>query len=75
MLKYKSFKKILDEDQFFTENFEKLVEIYGGRAIVICRGEIFTGENAVDEARHRFPKSIPMFIHIPRREMFPHFLL
>ena len=72
---HKQFKKILDEDKFFAENFETLVEMYGGRTIIICRGEIFTGKNAMKEVKERFPKSIPMVLPIPRREMFPHFLL
>ena len=75
MLKTKTLKKILDEDQFVTENFESLVEKYGGSTIIICRGEIFTGKNAMKESCRRFPRSIPMVLPIPRREMFPHFLL
>ena len=67
--------KIMDNDTFVRENFEKLVDTYGGQTIVINGGEIFTGKNASQEARRRFPNSLPLIFPIPRPQFFSHHFL
>lgn len=68
-------RKILDNDSFVRKNFGKLVKKYPRQRIVICRGEIFTGEDAVNEARKKYPKSIPMSLPVPAKEEFSHILI
>lgn len=67
-------EKILDNDLFVQKNFEKLVKKYPHRRIVICQGEIFTGDDAVDNAREKYPKAIPLWFHVPGSENFVHLL-
>ncbi len=70
------FKRILDNDAFVTKNADQIVKKYGRKTIVICKGEIFSGLKAMERARRKFPKSIPMLFSVPPREMFTHgFLL
>lgn len=64
--------KIIDNDAFVAKNFEKLVEKYGGQTIVICNGEIFTGDDDIDKALAKYPKSIPLVFNVPRPEFFAH---
>lgn len=66
--------KILDNDRFVQENFEKLVARYPRQRIVICNGEIFTGEDAVNQARRKFPKLTPLSLPVPAAEEFMHLL-
>lgn len=67
-------KKILDNDEFVAKNFEKLVEKYAHKRIVISNGEIFTGEDAVKKARTKYPKTIPLSMPVPGPEEFMHVL-
>ena len=66
--------KILDNDTFVRENFEEIVEKYAHQTIVICRGEIFTGEDAVKKALKKYPKTIPLWFRVPGPENFLHVL-
>ena len=66
--------KISDNDLFVQENFEKLVRKYSRRCIVICRGEIFTGEDALKKARRKYPNHTPMVLPVPAPEEFNHLL-
>ena len=65
----------IGNDKFVSENFEMLVEKYGHRHIVICNGEIFTGDDAIKKAREKYPKLIPLSMPVPGHEAFPHHLL
>jgi hypothetical protein len=66
--------KILDNAAFVGKYFEELVEKYAHQTIVICRGEIFTGEGALDKARKKYPKTIPLWFRVPGPENFVHVL-
>ena len=66
--------QILNNDSFIKENLEKLVKKYPRQRIVICNGEIFTGEDAVKRARERYPKAIPLSFPVPAPEEFTHLL-
>ena len=65
MSKHKTPKRFLDEDKFVTQNFEWLVDRFGGKRVVICQGEVFTGRDAVDSARKRFPRATPLWMPVP----------
>lgn len=67
-------KNILDNDLFVRENLELLVRKYPHQRIVICQGEIFTGDDAVKKARKRYRSSMPMTLPIPGPEEFNHLL-
>ena len=67
-------KKVLDNDLFVKENLEELVKKYAHRIIVISRGAIFTGEDAVKKAKSKYPKYIPLVMPIPGPENFVHIL-
>ena len=68
--------KFIGNDEFFRKNFEKLVEKYAHQHIIICNGEVFTGEDAADRAREKYPKLTLMAVPIPGPEFFAHnFLL
>ncbi|MBI3617453.1 MAG: hypothetical protein HY210_04450 [Candidatus Omnitrophica bacterium] len=64
----------LDNDSFVRENLERLVKKYPRRRIVICNGEIFTGDDAVKKARAKYPGSVPLSLPIPAPEEFTHLL-
>ena len=65
-----------DDEKFVQDNFEKLVNEYGGQTIVIAHGEIFTNRGAAERARKKYPKTIPHLLTLPRPEFFSnHFLL
>ena len=64
------FKRILDNDAFVTKNADQIVRKYGRKTIVICRGEVFTGNKAMERARRKFPGIVPMLFSVPPREMF-----
>ena len=67
--------KIIDNDEFVRKNFDKLIEKYAHERIVICRGEIFTGEDAVLKARQKYPNVVPMSLPVPSRpELISHIL-
>ena len=69
-------KQILDNDAFFTKNFEKLVLKYPRQTVVICREKLFTGINAFKNAQEKFPEDTPMIVTVPPKEFFRHgFLL
>lgn len=67
-------KVILDNDLFVEKNLEKLVKKYPRQRVVICQGEVFTGENAVEKAKKRYPKAIPLSMPVPGPEEFTHIL-
>jgi len=67
--------KTLDSDLFVRKNFEKLVKKYAHKHIVISKGEIFTGKDAVKKARKKYPHVIPLAMPVPGPEAFPHHLL
>ena len=68
--------KIIDNDAFVTKNFEKLVNKYGGKTVVLCNGEIFTGDDDIEKAKAKYPNLIPMSLSLPRPEFFEnHFVL
>ena len=66
--------KIVDNDTFVAKNLEKLVKKYPHQAIVICHGEIFIGEDAVEKARKKYPDSTPLWMPVPGPEEFNHLL-
>jgi len=67
-------EKISDNDLFVQENLERLVKLYPRQRIVICQGEVFTGEDAVKKAREKYPKYIPLSLPVPGPEEFVHIL-
>ena len=67
-------KTVLDNDAFVKRNLESLVKKYPRQRIVICRGEIFTGKDAVLKARKKYPATVPMSVPIPAPEEFAHIL-
>jgi len=63
-------------DKWLTENFEKLVNKYAGRYILVIDGRVLytdkdgsPGEIA-GKAKFRFPHSVPLFLRIPRPKDF-----
>ena len=67
--------KIPDNDEFVRKNFNKLIDKYAHERIIICNGEIFTGEDAASKARQKHPKAIPMSLPVPSRpELISHVL-
>ena len=67
-------QRILDNDLFVSEKLERLVNKYPHRNIIISNGEIFTGDNAVKEARKKYRRTVPMFFRVPSKEEFNHLL-
>ncbi|MEK7377054.1 MAG: hypothetical protein AABZ57_07855 [Candidatus Margulisiibacteriota bacterium] len=63
-----------DNDSFVRKNLERLVKKYPRQRIVICNGEIFTGDNAVKKARAKYPESVPLSLPVPAPEEFTHLL-
>lgn len=66
--------KILDNDSFVKAKLEYLVKKYPHQRVVICRGDIFTGDDAVRKARIKYPQSIPLALPVPGPEEFVHIL-
>ena len=66
--------KVLDNDAFVEANFESLVKKYPHQSIIICHGEVFAGDDALEKARMKYPKSIPLFFPVPGAEEFNHLL-
>ena len=67
-------KAILDNDSFIKTHLAELVRKFPRRRIVICQGKIFTGDNAVKQARKEFPRAIPLSFPVPAPEEFAHLL-
>src|SRR2546425_652352 len=68
--------KYTNDEKFVQDNFEKLVNKYGGQTIVIANSEIFTDRGAAQRARKKYPRTIPYLLTLPRPEFFAnHFLL
>ena len=67
-------KTNIDNDTFISNNLEYLVERFPRQMIVICNGEIFTGKDAVPQARKKFSKSVPLLFPVPAPEEFNHLL-
>ena len=65
-------ERIKDNDKFVAANLEELVKKYAHQRIIISNGEIFTGENAVEQAEEKFPRRIPLWMIIPGQEFFTH---
>ena len=65
---------MLDNDKFVQENLERLVKRYPRENLIISNGEIFTGDDALKEARKKYPRTIPMFFRVPSKEEFNHLL-
>ena len=75
-MKIKRKIKIVDDEKFIRDNFERLVRKYGGTTIVVANREIFTEKNAIDKIRKKYPKICPFILSLPRPEFFTgHFLL
>ena len=68
-MKVKKRIKIIDDGVFVTKNFEKLVNKYGGKTVILCNGEIFSNTK---EAEAKYPKLIPMILTLPSPEFFTH---
>ena len=67
-------KANIDNDTFIRKNLAALVKRFPRQQIVICRGEIFTGKDAVKRARAKYAKSVPMSFPVPAPEEFSHLL-
>jgi hypothetical protein len=68
--------KRFDSDKWLTKHFEKLVDKYAGRYILVVDGAVlYTDKDGspreiADKAKSRFPHSVPMFLRIPRPKDF-----
>ena len=68
--------KRFNADQWLTKNFEKLVNKYAGRYILVVDGRVlYTNKDGspgeiAGKARSRFPHSVPLFLRIPRPKDF-----
>lgn len=68
--------KRFNSDKWLTANFEKLVNKYAGRYILVVDGRVlYTDKDGspreiADRAKSRFPQSIPLFLRIPRPKDF-----
>jgi hypothetical protein len=67
-------RKIVDNDTFVRKNLEKLVKRYAHKCVVICNGEVFTGDDAFEKTKKKYPSSIPMVLPVPGPENFNHIL-
>jgi len=65
----------INDDEWIRQHFEEIVDRYGGQHIVVCNGEIFVGEKAIEEARKKYPHIIPISMPVPRPEEFMHILI
>lgn len=57
--------KVISNDEWIRKNFEKLVDKFGGQHIIVSCGEVFTGDNALKEARKKYPNAIPTSMPVP----------
>ena len=62
----------IDDKKFVHQNFEKLVDKYGGSTIVIANGEVFSGPDASRRARQKYPRLNPFVLPLPKPEFFTH---
>lgn len=68
--------KRFNADQWLTKNFEKLVNKYAGRYILVVDGRVlYTDKDGppreiAGKAKSRFPHAIPLFLRIPRPKDF-----
>jgi hypothetical protein len=68
--------KRFNSDRWLTENFEKLVNKYAGRYILVVDGQVlYTDQDGspgeiAGKARSRFPHFVPLFLRIPRPKDF-----
>ena len=68
--------KRFDSDKWLTKNFEKLVDKYAGRYILVIDGRVlYTDKDGspreiADKAKSLFPQSVPLFLRIPRPKDF-----
>ena len=67
--------KLMNNDAWITAHFEEIVDKYAGQHIVVSNEEIFTGENAVEKARKKYPNTIPTSMPVPRPEELMHHIL
>ena len=67
-------KAEIDNDTFVRVNLASLVKRFPRQRIVVCRGEVFTGKDAVKHARVKYPRSVPMSFPVPAPEEFSHLL-
>lgn len=65
---------VSENDVFVSRNLEYLVKTYPRQMVVISHGEIFTGEDAVQQAKSKYPTHIPMIMPVPGPEEFLHIL-
>ena len=62
-----------DNDEWIRIHFEELVNKYAGEYIVVAGGEVFSGKNPKlldDEARKKYPGTMPIGMPVPRPEDF-----
>jgi Ni,Fe-hydrogenase I small subunit len=68
--------KRFNSDKWLTKNFEKLVDKYAGRYILVVDGRVLYSDKdgspreIADKAKSRFPHAIPLFLRIPRPKDF-----
>jgi len=66
-------KKRINDDEWICLHFEKLVEKYAGKYVVVAEGELFVGDDArelFNKARKKHPNVTPTGMPIPRPEDF-----
>ena len=61
--------RILDNDTFVSKNFEKIVDKYGSKTIIVCQGEIFSGAQARNKAEKKYPDKTLMIFSVPSKRM------
>ena len=71
----RSKKRVSNNDEFLTKNFERIVNTYPHQRIVICNEKIFTGSDAVEKARRKFPRKRLMWMPVPSAQELKHHLL
>jgi len=68
--------KRFNSDEWLTKNFERLVNKYAGRYILVVDGRVLytdkdgSPRDIADKAKSRFPHSVPLFLRIPRPKDF-----
>lgn len=63
------FTQTLDNDTFVSKNFEKIVDKYGSKTIIVCQGEIFAGSQARNKAEKKYPDKTLMIFSVPSKRM------
>jgi hypothetical protein len=61
--------QVLDNDTFISKNFEKIVDKYGSKTIIVCQGEIFTGPLGPQKAEKKYPDKTIMVFSVPSKRM------